>query len=391
MKITVGISGTGGGFEKFCAGETDINDASRPIEPTRRSPACKKKGIAYERAPGGQRRHRRRGEPGQRLGRLPHHRPSSRRSGSKGSKVNNWNQVDPSSFPDQKMKLFGPGTDSGTFDYFTERDQRREGRGRARTTAPPRTTTSRSRASRAARATWATSASRTTSRTRTRSRPVKVDGGDGCVEPTTDDGPGRQLQAAVAAAVHLPVEEGARRTRSTPSSSSTTSTTTRTIAEQAQFVPMTAEQAQKAKDAVTAAGGLGATGWRQRPEPQVPGAGAPIARRLTVSRRRYGETAIKLVLLGVRRRCLGAHDDRDRRGARRADDRVLPGQSASASSSPARSGRPLFAPAQLRRPAARDRDAQHHLLGLLWSRIPFGLGAAIYLSEYARPARARVT
>ena len=47
VKITVGTSGTGGGFEKFCAGETDISDASRPIKPDEEVPICKKKGISY--------------------------------------------------------------------------------------------------------------------------------------------------------------------------------------------------------------------------------------------------------------------------------------------------------------------------------------------------------
>src|SRR3954471_20935163 len=47
VKITVGTSGTGGGFEKFCAGETDISDASRPIKPDEEAPICKKKGINY--------------------------------------------------------------------------------------------------------------------------------------------------------------------------------------------------------------------------------------------------------------------------------------------------------------------------------------------------------
>ena len=47
MKITVGTSGTGGGFEKFCAGETDISDASRPIKPDEEVPICKKNGIKY--------------------------------------------------------------------------------------------------------------------------------------------------------------------------------------------------------------------------------------------------------------------------------------------------------------------------------------------------------
>ena len=50
MKITVGTSGTGGGFEKFCAGETDISDASRPIKPDEEAPVCKKNGITYTRS-----------------------------------------------------------------------------------------------------------------------------------------------------------------------------------------------------------------------------------------------------------------------------------------------------------------------------------------------------
>src|SRR5215212_3526322 len=48
VKITVGTSGTGGGFEKFCAGETDISDASRPIKPDEEAPICETKGITYK-------------------------------------------------------------------------------------------------------------------------------------------------------------------------------------------------------------------------------------------------------------------------------------------------------------------------------------------------------
>ena len=84
---------------------------------------------------------------------------------NEGSKIDNWNQVDPS-FPDVPLELFGPGTDSGTFDYFTAAINGEEGVSRT-TTTPPRTTTSRSRAWRAPRAAWPTSASPTTSRTPT--------------------------------------------------------------------------------------------------------------------------------------------------------------------------------------------------------------------------------
>src|SRR5688500_3943048 len=48
VRITVGQSGTGGGFEKFCAGETDISDASRPIKEDEEAPLCEKAGIGYE-------------------------------------------------------------------------------------------------------------------------------------------------------------------------------------------------------------------------------------------------------------------------------------------------------------------------------------------------------
>ena len=75
MQITVGISGTGGGFEKFCAGETDISDASRPIKDDEEAPVCEKGGVKYTEVAGRQRRHRRRDEQGARR-RLPDRRPA---------------------------------------------------------------------------------------------------------------------------------------------------------------------------------------------------------------------------------------------------------------------------------------------------------------------------
>jgi phosphate transport system substrate-binding protein len=116
VKVTVGISGTGGGFEKFCAGETDISDASRPIEPPEQQ-ACKKKNIAYDDVQVA--------NDGIAVVVNPDNTWAKclttaelKKIWDKGSKVNNWNQVR-SGFPSQSMKLFGPGTDSGTFDFFT--------------------------------------------------------------------------------------------------------------------------------------------------------------------------------------------------------------------------------------------------------------------------------
>ena len=82
-----------------------------------------------------------------------------------GSKVKALSDIDPR-FPDAQLSLFGPGTDSGTFEFFTEEINGEEGNTR-KDYQPPRTTTCWSRASRARREASATSASPTTSRTRT--------------------------------------------------------------------------------------------------------------------------------------------------------------------------------------------------------------------------------
>jgi phosphate transport system substrate-binding protein len=117
VQVSVGQSGTGGGFEKFCAGETDISDASRPIEDDEVA-ACEQNGVTQDEF-------------------------SIANDGltvvvnaennwatcltveqlnaiwAPDSTISNWNQVDPS-FPDEPLTLAGPGTDSGTFDYFTD-------------------------------------------------------------------------------------------------------------------------------------------------------------------------------------------------------------------------------------------------------------------------------
>jgi phosphate transport system substrate-binding protein len=117
VQVTVGQSGTGGGFEKFCAGETDISDASRPIDEEEEVPICEENSITY--------------------GEVQVANDGIAVATNKGltiecmttdqlkelwepnSKINNYSQLDPS-FPDQEVALFGAGTDSGTFDFFTE-------------------------------------------------------------------------------------------------------------------------------------------------------------------------------------------------------------------------------------------------------------------------------
>jgi phosphate transport system substrate-binding protein len=125
VKVTVGTAGTGGGFEKFCAGETDISDASREIEPEEVS-ACKKDGISYEDV---------HIATDALTVMINNENPVScltvdQLSAVWGpdSKLSNWDEIPglKEEF-DEELALFGPGTDSGTFDYFTEEINGEEG------------------------------------------------------------------------------------------------------------------------------------------------------------------------------------------------------------------------------------------------------------------------
>ncbi len=116
VRVTVGVSGTGGGFKKFCAGETDISDASRPIK-ERELETCRANGIepveitvAYD---------------GLSIVVNPENDFAAcmtveelKRIWEPGSQIERWSQVR-AEWPNEEIKLYGPGTDSGTFDYFT--------------------------------------------------------------------------------------------------------------------------------------------------------------------------------------------------------------------------------------------------------------------------------
>lgn len=117
VRVTVGSSGTGGGFEKFCRGETDANDASRPIKDDEVA-NCEANGIDFASLTLA-------------IDALTVvvnkdndwatclTTDQLAQIWAPESPVSNWNQIDPA-FPDEPLALFGPGTDSGTFDYFTE-------------------------------------------------------------------------------------------------------------------------------------------------------------------------------------------------------------------------------------------------------------------------------
>lgn len=134
VNVTVGVSGSGGGFKKFCAGETDISNASRPIK-DKEVAACDEAGIEFIEVPiafDGLTIVTNQANDWAQC--LTVEQLNAIWSPDSEGKVANWTQVD-ASFPDQVLGLYGPGTDSGTFDYFTDEVNGEEGASRGDYTA----------------------------------------------------------------------------------------------------------------------------------------------------------------------------------------------------------------------------------------------------------------
>jgi phosphate transport system substrate-binding protein len=249
VQVTVGISGTGGGFERFCAGETDLSDASRPIKDDEEVPVCKTNGIEYTEfqvANDG-------------IAVVTNKEndwamcltvEQLNKIWGPDSEIDNWNQVDPS-FPDQKLTLAGPGTDSGTFDFFTGVINGEEDASRTdyQATEDDNVTVQAVSGDKGGLGYFGLSYFEQNQDTL---NDVEVDGGSGCVAPsseTVQDGSYTPLsrplfvyvkntslqKPEVAAFMKYILDNQAQ------------------IAEKALFVPMTDEQAQKAESDYTAA------------------------------------------------------------------------------------------------------------------------------------------
>jgi phosphate transport system substrate-binding protein len=128
-RVTVGISGTGGGFQKFCRDETDISDASRPIKPTEVE-ACGKTGVVFTEIPVAY--------DGMVIAVNPKNTWAANITVAElkklwapeaQGKVTRWSHVR-AGWPDREIHLFGAGVDSGTYDYFTEAINGKEGASR---------------------------------------------------------------------------------------------------------------------------------------------------------------------------------------------------------------------------------------------------------------------
>jgi phosphate transport system substrate-binding protein len=132
VRITVGVSGTGGGFERFCRGETDLSNASRPLEDDEQA-ICEKNGVEFVEF-----------QIANDAITVVVNKQNDwaecltvqelKKIWEPGSKVSGWKHVRPA-FPDERLVLAGPGTDSGTFDYFTDAIVGDEGASRSDYTA----------------------------------------------------------------------------------------------------------------------------------------------------------------------------------------------------------------------------------------------------------------
>lgn len=134
VRVTIGVSGTGGGFKKFCRGETDISDASRPIK-QKEVNACGEKSIAYQQLSVAYDGMAVLINPeNDWVDKLTVEELKKIWEPEAQGKILKWNQIKPE-WPDEELHLFGPGVASGTFDYFTEAINGKSGSSRGDYTA----------------------------------------------------------------------------------------------------------------------------------------------------------------------------------------------------------------------------------------------------------------
>lgn len=249
VKITVGESGTGGGFEKFCAGETDISNASRPIK-DEEIDACKKNGIEYTEMQVALDGLSVVTNPALEVQCLKVE--ELKELWNKGSKVTKLSEINPD-LPDTTLSLFGPGTDSGTFDYFTAEINGEEGVSRSdyQPSEDDNVLVEGVAGDEGGLGYFGFSYYE---QNKDKLNLVEIDGGDGCVAPskeTIQDGTYTPLSRPLFMYVS---NEAVARPEVKGFLTYALDNYTE-VAETALFVPMSEEQATKSKDALTAAAG----------------------------------------------------------------------------------------------------------------------------------------
>lgn len=250
VKITVGVSGTGGGFERFCRDETDISNASRPIK-DEEAKICADKGIDYVEF-----------QVANDALTVVVNKDNDwvdcltteqlKKVWEPGSKVQSWKDIDPS-FPDEQIKLFGPGTDSGTFDYFTGEINGEEGASRSDYSASEddNTIVTGVAGEKGGLGYFGFSYFEENQDTL---KALEIDGGDGCVAPsveTAQDGTYKPLSRPL----FVYVKKDAFARPEVEAFIRFMLENEEQIADRSQFVPLTDEQLAKAKNDLEAAVG----------------------------------------------------------------------------------------------------------------------------------------
>jgi phosphate transport system substrate-binding protein len=248
VRITVGVSGTGGGFERFCADETDLSNASRAIKDEERE-LCEQNGVEF----------------------VEFHIANDaltvvvnqendwatcltveelNKVWEPGSKVDNWSQIR-SGFPDERLRLFGAGTDSGTFDYFTDAINGEEGASRSdySATEDDNVTVEGVGGNRGGMGYFGLSYFEQNKETL---KALEIDGGDGCVAPSVETAQsGEYAPLSRPLFIYAKTESFERQEVEAFIEFMLENETE--IAAAAQFVPLTDEQLEQAKSAFESA------------------------------------------------------------------------------------------------------------------------------------------
>ena len=250
VRASVGTSGTGGGFEKFCAGETDISNASRPIKDDEEAPVCKKNGVEYTEI--------QIANDGIAVVTNPAVEIECMRveelktAWNEGSKVKTFKDINPE-FPDTEVSFFGPGTDSGTFDFFTDEINGEEGVSR-KEYQPSEDDNVLVQGVSGEEGGFGYFGFSYYEQNADNLNLVGVDGGNGCVQPsleTIQDGSYEPLSRPL----FMYVAADSAKRPEVAAFLDYVAENQATIAETAQIVPLTDEQATKAKDAIATATG----------------------------------------------------------------------------------------------------------------------------------------
>jgi phosphate transport system substrate-binding protein len=243
VNVTVGTSGTGGGFKKFCAGETDIANASRQIKDDE-AKACTDKGIQFSEL-----------QVANDALTVVVNRENTwvdcltvealKKMWEPNSQVKSWNQVDPS-FPNEPLALYGPGTDSGTFDYFTGEIVGEEGSSRTDYT-PSEDDNVTIQGVAGAKGALGYFGFSYFEENQDRLKAVKVDGGKGCVAPSVQAAQDGSYTPLARPLFIYPSDAGLKK-QQVLAFVEFYLAHNKEVVEAARFVPLTEEQTKKAQD-----------------------------------------------------------------------------------------------------------------------------------------------